>query len=503
VTQVWDRVVEVRDADDGRPVYERIADVIAASIRDGELTGGVRLPTVRDLSRRLGVSSTTVMSVYNRLADSGMVRGETGRGTFVNAPAAAPADPAPRPVPAGRTAWRRQSLAQAEARLRAAFPGAADLMRGSPDHELFPLPALRRAFHDAAESITARSLEYPSHLDVDPVLAGPALEVLERDGVPATADQLLVMGSSQQFLQLFAQVLVQDADGEPPVVAVEEPGYQTAMDTFERAGCVLVGVSVDEQGTDPAALDAALAAGAAAVLFTPRAQSPTGAGWTAPRRAELADVLARHRRVRVLEDDHFAEAARRSVGSLRSDRRIADRVVHVRSFSKSLAPDLRLSVGVADPDLRAQLHVHKSFADGWTSHITQRAVGALLGDEAVTEAMNRAREVYAERRTVALDVLRETLPPAAGLPEPDAIDGLHVWVALPPACSAHRVVEDAAREGILVAPGEPFFLRPGDDRYVRINVGVADTELVRRACRVLGQVVERAARVPNPPLLTP
>ena len=121
------------------------------------------------------------------------------------------------------------------------------------------------------------------------------------------------------------------------VVAVEEPGYPTIFDTYERAGYSLIGVDVDVHGAVPRSLDAALAAGAQAVLLTPRAHNPTGASWTRRRAADLADVVADHPGVLVIEDDQFAGIASTRPGSLLADTRLEERVVYIRSFSKSIA----------------------------------------------------------------------------------------------------------------------------------------------------------------------
>ncbi|NED95214.1 PLP-dependent aminotransferase family protein [Phytoactinopolyspora alkaliphila] len=507
--EIWDRLLDNRDTDDGRPVYERIADAIAAAIDSGDVAPGVRLPTVRELSRRLNVSSTTVMSVYNRLGEKGMVRGETGRGTFVNPPAQAERHrplgraAAQSRVPVNRRAWRRRLLAQSESRLQHAFPTAVDLMRGSPDRALYPLTELKRAYRAAVGKTTAHDLEYPRHLDLDPVLAEPILAILDRDEISATSEQLLVMNSSQQFLQLFAHMLMDQA-GDEPVIAVEEPGYQTAMDTFEHAGCLLLGVPIDQHGMNPAALDDALNRGASAVLFTPRVQSPTGTSWSSARRRQLADVLAQHPDVKIFEDDHFAEASARPGGSLYSDRRLRGRVVYVRSFAKSIAPDLRVAVGVADPSVRSALNVQKSFADGWTSRIGQRTLGHLLAGDDVFQAMDRTRAAYAERRAVMLDALTSRLAGSGvTLPEASDIDGLHVWLTLPVGCSADQVAEYAAQRGFLVAPGEPFYVQPGNESHLRVNAGAAVPDLIREASSALADAVERAASSPVSAVLTP
>src|SRR5262249_14388604 len=151
----------------------------------------------------------------------------------------------------------------------------------------------------------------------------------------------------------------------------------------------------------PASLDSALARGANVVLLTPRAENPTGASWTPARRAELADVIAEYPRALVIEDDHFAGISDACPGSLLQDRRLEERTIYVRSFSKAMGQDLRLSVVAARPRLRGPLRDAKLVTDGWSPRLVQRAVAAALNDPALAVVFEEARTAYAARRQAA------------------------------------------------------------------------------------------------------
>ncbi|GAA3974781.1 aminotransferase class I/II-fold pyridoxal phosphate-dependent enzyme [Actinomadura viridis] len=509
--EVQRRIAALRESPgNGRPLYERVANEMAQAIRTGELRPGERLPSVRQLATDLGLSVSTVMSVYTRLAEGGLVNGEAGRGTFVSeTPSAAPAAQAPRPAaePAAAragSAWRRQVLAQTEARLKQGFPSARDLMRGGPDPALLPLSVIKRAFRDVSSRLTARDLEYPATLGTEPELSGALLKRLAGDGIEAEADDILIGGSTQQFLALLAMLLGRRAPGERVLVGVEEPGYQTAMDTLEFHGLGLVPMRLDESGVTAEGLRGALDAGVSAVLFTPRAQSPTGCGWSAERRQALADALVPHPDVWIIEDDQFAEAATVRPGSLYGDARLRERVVHLRSFSKSVAPDLRLSAAVVRQPIRHPLTMAKSFADGWTSRTSQRVLAAALTDPRIDDLLAEARTEYALRRAAVRDAVRRA-GSARGLglsvPALDT-DGLHVWVTLPDGCDADRVVEAAAHRGFLLAAGQPFFLSPGDQRHLRINAGALAAEHADRLSTAVCDAVTSVLGQPTA-LLTP
>jgi GntR family transcriptional regulator/MocR family aminotransferase len=316
--------------------------------------------------------------------------------------------------------------------------------------------------------VTQADLQYATVEPVD-TLARELLPRLEKDGVPARRTDLVVGSSAQQLMALSMQVIASIHGSSEIAVVVEEPGYPTIYDTFERAGYRLVGVEVDTWGAVPASLEAALSTGVAAVLFTPRAHNPTGASWSIERRTALADVLAAFPKVLVLEDDQFAGISFAQPGSLLLDRRIEDRVIYIRSFSKAIAPDLRLAVAVARSTLRAMLAEAKAFADGWSPRIAQRALARILADNELDELLTAARQAYAERRTNILQGL-------AGLVEAGGSvfagqDGVNVWVRLPSLADSSEVIEHTAANGSLVSPGEPFFIRPGRSDALRLSVG--------------------------------
>lgn len=483
--------------DTGTPRYEKIAAAFEEAIVSGRLRAGARLPTVRQLSDELGVGSATVAAAYKLLTIQGWTRGEVGRGTFaVGLPRANP-DRIPitragtpamphqgRPATRLSTPWRRRALYTSTTRLRNTYPALLDCTSGRPDASLLPLAALHRAWHAAIDATNHGDLQYAGPEPIQS-LAQVLAPRLMADNILVRETDLVIGSSAQQLMGLTLAVAAALFRRSPFVVAVEEPGYQTAYDTIERAGYRLVGVEVDEHGAIPASLDTALRAGAHAVLFTPRVHNPTGASWNVDRVTALADVLAVHPDVVAIEDDHLADLATASAGSLINDRRIEERVVYIRSFAKTIAPDLRMAVAVARPRLRAMLAEAKSFADGWSSRLVQQALTNILTDGELPHVLATARSAYAARRAAALEILTPQLAPVGGMAS--GSDGVNLWVHLPPGADALEVIEQAAARGVLAAPGEPFFIRPGHGDVVRLSIGQVNAEQAATAAAVLAQ----------------
>lgn len=464
---------------DGNTLYEAIVQMVEEEIEGGQLQPGERLPPMRQLAEELGVSVTTVAAAYRLLGKRQRVYSEVGRGTFIaeNYPEsrgpsnlaswpAAARTPLVRQETRAMVPWRRRALKANTARLSAAHPNARDCTIGRPDSKLLPLALLMKGWQSAVARTSHQDLQYGTSDPVDS-LADAVLPRLEADGIPARPGDLVVGSSAQQFLVLVMQI-VGELQQQNLLIAVEEPGYATIFDTFERQGYELVGVAVDQYGAVPAALDQALAAGAAAVVLTPRAQNPTGASWSQERLSAIADVIAQYPRVVVAEDDHFAGVANPLPGSLIADRRLEERVVYIRSFSKSIAPDLRLAVAVTRSSLRASLAEAKTFADGWSSRLAQRALALTLSDGELDPFLRGVINEYAARRQGVYEGLRE-LGRMGGMVYP-ARDGMNVWIKLPPRVDALEVIEQAARLGVLVSLGEPFFIRPGRSDLLRCSI---------------------------------
>ena len=481
---------------DGPPRYEQLSQFIKAAIHEGRLRAGDRLPPLRQMAVDLGISVTTVAATFNHLSEQKLVRSEVGRGTFVTTIAPSPtlaervdAWSTDRPPVRDFTSrpWRRRALMNEGTKLRSRYPDALDCSTGRPDVTLLPLRLLQQAGTAAWQEAKPADLQYagPEVLDM---LAAPLVSLLQDGGLNVRADDLLIGSSAQQWMMLALEATARISGSDRPIVALEEPGYPTVMDAYERAGATLVPVAVDRDGAVPESLDAAFRSGATMALLTPRGHNPTGATWSPERRTALAAVMADHPQALTVEDDQFADGSLTRPGSLLNDDLAGDRVIYVRSFSKLLAPDLRVAVAAARPRLRALLAECKSFADGWTSRLLQRTLAFALTNPDLPGLVSHAANQYSQRRAQAAIAINSILE-AHGGSTWCGPDGLNLWVCLPQNADATEVAERSAAAGVRIALGEPFFLRPGRTNVVRFGAGSVPTDSAFDAGRILGEAV--------------
>jgi len=407
-----------------------LAHAVSRAVRDGALQPGAKLPPIRVLATQLGLSPTTVSAGWALLARSGAIRTDGRRGTTV----ADLQDPPP-----GR--YRRA--------LERRLDFALDLSTGIPDPQL--LPDLGAALSE----LTTAGIP-GSYLD-DPVLPG-LLDVL-RAQWPYTAEELMVVDGAMDALDQVSRSMLRFGDR----VVVEHPCFPPLLDLLESIGVDVLGVPLDDAGLRPEPLKAALSRPTAAVFLQPRAQNPTGASMTEERARDLAPILARAG-MPVVEDDSAGAVAASAPISL--GRWIPDQVIHIRSFSKSHGPDLRLAAMSGPSEMLREVIHRRQLGQGWSSRLLQRVLLNLLTDPDAVADVERARDEYTRRRLALVTALTSRgVQVASG-------DGLNLWV---PVHDESAAIVRLASQGVGVTPGTPFDVLPGGGGHVRVTVGlVAD-----------------------------
>ena len=400
----------------GRNANEIARDVETA-VREGRIAAGVALPPVRGLAAELGLSPVTVAAAYRELREKGIARGNGRAGTHITA--APPIGPRP-------------PLVVPE--------GVRNLIAGSPDPALLPrLPPVTpppRLYGDPP---------------VTPRLARLAAEQFRADGIDPA--HLAVVGGALDGVERVLGAWLRPGDG----VAMEDPGYPPAADLLGAMDLRVTAMQMDESGVLPDALAGALARGCQAVLFTPRAQAPTGAAWDQARAGKLREVLAARPDVLVVEDDHAGPVSGAGAHSVAG---VVPRWATIRSVSKSLGPDLRLAVLAGDAVTVSRVEGRQALGTGWVSFLLQETVAELWEDPAVGRLLARAATAYVERRGYLVDALARRGIPAM------ARSGLAVWV---PVADEPGTTTALLQRGWAVAPGERF--RITSPPAIRIGTG--------------------------------
>jgi GntR family transcriptional regulator/MocR family aminotransferase len=481
-----------RSAGDGRPIYQQIAEGIRGEVAAERLRPGERLPTIRELARRLGVNRDTVALAYEALAATGVVEASVGRGTFV-------ADGAgPREVPRAegpalsRLAERLLELERARPRFGSAN-GAAPLHTLVPDPGLYPSEDFRRVLNRVLGEAGPDLLLYgepQGHPRMREVLAARLAEA----GIRVGADELVLCNGASQGISLAVRLFA----GPEDVVALEEPTYQNALAAVAGLGLRTAPIPMREAGLDLAVLDRTLARPEVRVLYTiPSFHNPLGVTTALGHRRALLEIAARHGKP-VIEDGYEQDLRfeGRPVPPLAA-LDAAGLVVHLHSFSKSLFPGVRVGAVVARGRLVDALLALKRATDLSDAMPLQAALAEFVASGAYDRHLGRLRRVLRARRDALCETLARELPRAPVFARPEG--GTQLWVDLGGGIDTSDLLADAIGAGVLFAPGSQFYADGRPSSALRLAFAMADEAAIRRGVGALGRLVaRRLAAGPRP-----
>jgi DNA-binding transcriptional MocR family regulator len=404
---------------------EGIASAVGRLISSGDLKTGERLPTVRVLASELRTSPTTVSLAWRSLAGVGLIETRGRAGSFVS----------------GQERTVKAALSRRQSRV-ARYP--LDLTTSMPDPDL--IPDIGPALASAIESVSLTS-----YLD-DPVV--PELRELLLAGWPYLAKDLTVVnGALDAVDRIFGSTLTW---GER--VAVADPSFFSILDLIETHGGQAIPVALDGYGLEPESLRSALLNKPTLLLLQPRSQNPTGASMTYDRAEALAEILEPHPGVTIVEDDHAGDVSMASTISL--GRWLPERTIHIKSFSMSHGPDLRLAALSGPPGVMTNLANRRRLGPGWTSRLLQTVLLGLLTSDSAKASVETARQTYGRRRlALAAELDRFNV-------EWSGRDGLNLWVTVE---SEREAMLALAAQGVGVAAGLPFNVEGAAKDHIRIT----------------------------------
>jgi DNA-binding transcriptional MocR family regulator len=354
-------------------------------------------------------------------------------------------------------------------------------MQPSPD--LLPTELLRRCLEHVMKTRGAKLLGYAPR-DGLPRLREQIAGDLARQGLPASADDVVVTTGSQQALDLVARTLINPGD----TFLVDEFTYTGALSILGTAGARLVGVPSDHEGPDLGALERFERAGAKGFYLMPNHSNPTGRRISTARREAL--VAWSHRAgVPLIEDDYAADLNLEDSSLPPALRSLDGDVIYLSTFSKRLIPGLRIGFLVCPPALRPHLLAIKQTTDLCTSPILQEALAEFLERGYLRAHLSRTLPEYRRRREALEKGLAAHLPPTLRWQRPQA--GVTLWLPLPPAYPPVAVFEEAQRNGVLVTPSVLSSVDPQQPSQAGVRLVFSAESAIRLAegARRLGRAL--------------
>jgi 2-aminoadipate transaminase len=375
-------------------------------------------------------------------------------------------------------------------------PEVISFAGGLPAPEVFPVERFQRACLTVLDNNGPAALQYSTTEGYLPLREMVATH-LQRYGILATPDNVMITSGSQQALDLIAKLLINRGDR----LLVEAPTYLGALQAFNVFGAEYVCVPADRDGLRTDLLEEALRSGPKFMYILPNFQNPSGVTLSLERREELV-FLADKYGIPLIEDDpygqlryegdHIAPLVVLDRVNLRRDRGYTlGNVIYLSTFSKTLAPGIRLGWIVAPEEVITKLVQLKQGADLHTSTFIQMVAYEVARDNFLDEHIKLIRNVYRERRDVMLQALKDEFPPEVTWTYPHG--GLFLWITMPEGTNCEEMLKAAVRENVAFVPGDCFYPREGDGlNNMRLNFSNATPEQIREGIRRLAKVVKAA-----------
>ena len=494
------------------PLYRQILTQMRQLISTGALPVGERLPPSRELATRLGVHRTTVANAYAELAADGWIAGHVGRGTFV---AESPQAKQPNGSRSAKPGQEDVPLPPYTARLDNGYlwpmlfadNGGDDLLEAlvsthalasdsryipftlaRPAEELFPVEEFRRATSEVLRR-EGRALLQLGPSDGYPPLKDFLRAELRREGIEAGERELLITNGCQQALDLVRKVFLRPGD----TVALENPVYPGAIQTFSGSNIQCLAVPVGEAGLNLDVLETLLARHRVRLLLvTPSFHNPTGATLSLDARKRLLEIVARHR-VPVVEDNIYG--ALRLRGRETPSLKALDThglVIHLNSFSKVCFPGLRVGWMTASAPVIERLRIAKQATDLHTDQLAQAALAEFGRRGLVTRLIKKARQLYRVRLGRLEAALEAHFPEEAQWFRPEG--GMSLWVKLPEGFDANALLVKARERHVLFTPGRYFYFQAAEPNTLRLSFPAVQERKIAQGIEILGDLLKSELR---------
>ncbi len=369
---------------------------------------------------------------------------------------------------------------------------------GLPAPELFPVEAFKAACDKVLSTYGSKALQYSTTEGYLP-LRQFIVEKMGRYGIKAAPENVLITSGSQQALDLIGKILINPGD----LILTEEPTYLGALQAWRAYQAEFTTVPVDDDGLQTDLLEEALCGGPKFMYILPNFQNPGGVTLSVERRQTLIEMADKYG-IPIIEDDPYGELRydcdhKPSLVVLDADKLkdgdpsnngqgyFRGNVMYLSTFSKTLAPGLRLGWIVAPTNVIQRCVMAKQGMDLHTSSFVQMVAYEVAKDGFLEQHVRKIRDVYHQRRDIMLDAMERYFPPGVRWTRPQG--GLFLWATFPEHVDAAYVLEKAVERKVAFVPGPAFYPTEGGHNSCRLNFSNAQPEQIEIGIRRLGEVL--------------
>lgn len=366
-----------------------------------------------------------------------------------------------------------------------AEPDVISFAGGLPNPDYFPIQELQESTKSILCSDGKNVLQYgPSH-GYQPLREWIAKYYSSKKSLEVNPEHVLITSGSQQGIDLLGKVLLDPGDR----VLMEAPGYLGAIQGFSAYSANFDQVTMQKDGPDTVMLSNKILTSSYKFFYTvPTFQNPTGISYSEEKRKMVSDLIAQYPML-LIEDDPYGEIYFRDKPFTPLKHYLGDQSVLLGSFSKMIAPGMRLGWMVAPDPLYKKLLLAKQGADLHANQFSQRVIAHYLEHYDTEKHWKTIRKEYSNQCNSMLSALEKFMPNTVSWTNPEG--GMFIWLKLPEHINSLKVFQTSIKENVAFVPGEVFYTSSKATNYIRLNYSNARPEKIFEGIRILSRIIKK------------
>lgn len=449
------------------PLYIQLYDKLKNLITEGILLPDFRLPSIRQLSKKLDINQVTVVSAIKKLENEGFVYSLPGSGTYVSNTL---------PLINSKQVLNNNILDElyqtddislitnGQIKIK---DNTVNFASATPTPDLFPVEDFKIVLNEVLERDRGNAFGYQDSQGFYPIRESIA-EILKQFEINSSPENIQVISGAQQGIDIISKAFLKQGD----CVITESPTYTGAIAVFKLRQANIIDIQMNVDGPNLNILEYNLKKFRPKLIYTiPSFQNPTGYSYSNYKREELLKLAEKYNAY-IIEDDYVSDLdfEERNYSPLKSIDK-SDRVIFIKSFSKIFMPGLRLGFMIVPYELMGNIMEAKHTTDISTSGLIQRAFDLYIRKGFWSKHYNFMYETYKDRYTKIIESLDRYLPDCCNYSKPGG--GLNIWLNLPCGFPITSLVKHAASNDIVFAPGRIFYSSTPIEKLDNIRLSFA------------------------------
>ena len=453
-------------------IYLQIYSKLKEEIEKKEIKG--KLPSVRKLAEELGISPSTVVRAYNELEKDGFVSKKEGSGVYVK-------------FEEKKNLYLEDHMESETFRYGYFNPEfQIDFASATPNETLLPVEILKKAINHVLDRDKESAFLYEDPQGYYYLRKTISEKLKKEENTDISVENIQIVSGAQQGIDIISEAVLYPND----IVVVEEPTYRGAKESFKKAGCRVLEVSMQKDGFSLRELEKILYTGKIKLFYTmTNFQNPTGISLSREKKEKLLKLAEKYD-FYILEDDglsnlYFGQKKPVSLKSMDTNQR----VIYIKSYSKIFMPGLRLAYTAVPDKFVYSIRNKKFSADICHSALNQRAFQYLLENGDWDIHMEKARTLFKEKQKIMYRCLKKIKDIKFKKPE----GGLCFWIELPKNISSRAVYLNMLSKGVGILPGIVF--SENKNNFVRISFAQCEKREIEEGIKILGEAVEKLKQI--------